>query len=534
MARNKRLEERIKMLVAEVLAEEEFEAPVGRQENINDIEGAMIRIGDLVAREVGVQKLARHTGPAPEHPPCPDCGQAGEHVGEHARQLITRRGKVPLTEAKYRCPKCRRLFFPQTRALGLEAKYDYTPGMYRRIVFASAQAVSFQDASEALSELGELKLLPKRVWRAVKRIGQERVEECREAAQRYLQLSLPARREAPAGQSAPEVACVQMDGGRFQERPRITEEAAESDTATPEQEQDSGGENFWREYKAGVLLSMKSQTYTEDPCPELPATFADPGKMREMAREIKGFTTREAPCPHSAEEAAEADFKKRAGRPETLVKSVVATSGDVESFGPQLASAAHARGFHAAQRKAFVADGSATNWSVWSKYFSHYTPILDFVHALMYVYAAAMAGRSAHEGWAIYRQWAQWLWSGNVSRLLEALATRQQELGLPDKHETGTPRAQVACSLGYLSNQRQRMKYDQYRKQGLPLTSSAIESTIKQINRRIKGSEKFWSAGADPILHLVADRLSQTNATVDFWSRRVDRLVASASYQQAA
>ena len=97
--------------------------------------------------------------------------------------------------------------------LGLEAKYDYTPRMYRRIVFAAAQAVSFQDAAEALAELGELKLLPKRIWRAAKRIGEERVEECRAGAAKYEQLPLPARRESPVEQ-VPRVACVQMDGGR--------------------------------------------------------------------------------------------------------------------------------------------------------------------------------------------------------------------------------------------------------------------------------------------------------------------------------
>ena len=92
--------------------------------------------------------------------------------------------------------------------------------MYRRIVFASAQAASFQDASEALAELGELPLLPKRIWRAAKRIGEERVEECRQAATRYEELSLPARRQSPAPQ-VPQVACVQMDGGRYQHRDRF-------------------------------------------------------------------------------------------------------------------------------------------------------------------------------------------------------------------------------------------------------------------------------------------------------------------------
>jgi hypothetical protein len=411
--------------------------------------------------------------------------------------------------------------------LGLEPRYDYTPRMYRRIVFAAAQGVSFAEASEALRELGELPLLPKRIWRAVVRVGQERVAECRAAAQRYEQLPLPQQQRSPV-ELVPQLVCVQMDGGRFQERQRALVEAPAAETTANSASKEDGQ---WREFKAGCLLTMTSQEHAEDPCPQLPATFADPGHMREIAREIKGFTSEPA-LAITADEEAGPDFKERLGRPEMLVKSVVATSGDVEVFGPLLATAAYERGFHAAPRKAFVADGAAANWGVWRKFFSHYTPILDFVHALMYVYAAAMAGRAANEGWASYRDWAQWLWSGEIERLLAALQQRQQELGLPEKDEAGTPRAQIASSLGYLSNQRERMRYHEYRKQGLPITSSAIESTVKQINRRIKGTEKFWDQGADPMLRLVADRLSQTNVVSDFWSRRTQRLIDSACYHQ--
>jgi hypothetical protein len=404
--------------------------------------------------------------------------------------------------------------------------------MYRRIVFASAQGVSFADASEALAELGELKLLPKRVWRAAKRIGEERVQECREAAARYEALPLPARRESPVPQ-VPRVACVQMDGGRYQERERIASQSASPEAAAVEKsESDSSHDGYWREYKAGILMSMTSEKHASDPCPELPATFHDPGKMRKIAREIKGFTS-DSLVSSKADEEADADLKERPGRPEMLVKSVVATSGDVQMFGPLLANAAYERGFHAAPKKAFVADGSSTNWGVWRKYFSHYTPILDFVHALMYVYAAAMAGRGANEGWSYYRDWAQWLWGGETDRLLKAVRQRHEELGIPEKKEKGTPRAQVASALGYLTNQRERMKYDEYRKEGLPITSSPIESAIKQFNRRIKGTEKFWSEGGDPMLHLVADRLSQTSATDNFWRRRLERIIQSASYDQA-
>lgn len=394
------------------------------------------------------------------------------------------------------------------------------------MVFASSQSTSFEEASQSLRELADLKLFSKRIWRATQRIGKERVAECREAALRYVALPLTTQRQSPVAQ-IPLVACVQMDGGRFQERePQVTKTlAGEGGDRSPE-------DHGWREYKAGILMSMVSKTHAEDPCPELPATFRDPGKMRETAREIKGFT-HESPVSLSVEEAGGSEYQERHGRPEMLVKSVVATSGDVEAFGPLLANAAYERGFHEAPRKAFVADGSSTNWSVWRRYFSHYTPILDFVHALMYVYAAAMAGRIANEGWLFYRDWASWLWSGEVDQLLAAIERRHQELGVPDKKETGTPRAQVATALSYLTNQRERMKYHEYRKQGLPITSSPIESTVKQINRRIKGTEKFWSDGADPMLQLVADRLTQTNVTDKFWSRRIQRLIDSSRYQQA-
>lgn len=109
MARNKAIAERVKTLVAELLAEEKSD---GRPENINDIEDAMVRIGDMVAREFGLQKLSAHTSQLCSDPLCPDCGHAGEHMGERTRELITRRGEVPVSEAKYRCSKCRRLFFP--------------------------------------------------------------------------------------------------------------------------------------------------------------------------------------------------------------------------------------------------------------------------------------------------------------------------------------------------------------------------------------------------------------------------------------
>jgi Zn finger protein HypA/HybF involved in hydrogenase expression len=97
------------------LAAEAADGTDWRQETIDDIENAMIRIGDLVAREVGVQKLARHMDELPAAMACPKCGSPAENRGQEARDLITRRGPVSVTEAKCYCPKCRQLFFPPDR-----------------------------------------------------------------------------------------------------------------------------------------------------------------------------------------------------------------------------------------------------------------------------------------------------------------------------------------------------------------------------------------------------------------------------------
>ena len=78
------------------------------------------------------------------------------------------------------------------------------------------------------------------------------------------------------------------------------------------------------------------------------------------------------------------------------------------------------------------------------------------------------------------------------------------------------------------------MRYPEYRKQGLPLTSTYVESTVKQINRRMKGTEKFWSHGVEGMLTLVADHLGDTPTLAHFWRHRPNRLTGSRCDQQAA
>lgn len=403
--------------------------------------------------------------------------------------------------------------------MGVEIDCPFTPAMLKKVVYAGSRSASFVEAAKDLEALAEAEVSRERVQRWTKRVGAERVRESEASAESYQGLPLPEQQKSPRSQ-VPQVGCVMVDGGRIQIRHR-------GESLEDNKEESKG---YWRESLVGCCLSMTSEEHPADPCPTIPKTFVDPERMGDLSREIKGFSG----DPEAACEPPEASPDDRDGRPQTLDKSVVATRGGQETFGRRLVAAAHARGFHAARRKAFVADGAASNWTIHRKHFSHYTAVLDFTHAICYVYAAAMAGRTCQSGWSEYVDWAQWLWSGRIDQLIAAVQRRSKQLGPPPDGDETSPAAIVAKTLGYLKNQGTRMKYDQYRKLGLPITSSHIESTIKQINRRVKGTEKFWDQGAEPLLQLAADHLSETTDLDRFWTRRRHSLRPMRSYQAAA
>lgn len=408
--------------------------------------------------------------------------------------------------------------------MGLAPDDTLSPRMLEKVVYAGTRATSFGQGSEDLGTLAETAISEERVRRASERIGAERVSQRQAGVAAWEKLPFPERDRSPTGQSPP-VACVQVDGGRMQIRD------GEAEEPPPER-----GGKFWRETKVACLLSLASQTFTEDPCPRLPQTFANFSRMARITREIKGAALRPATPtePSTEEELPPPEEAVRPGRPQILVRSVVATRRPWAEFGPMVAAAAWQRGFAAAERKAFLGDGSANNWTLCQKYFSHHTQILDFVHPATYVFRAASAGRSLDDAVATYRRWAQTVWSGKVDDVIVELESRQQELGLPQEGDAETcPRQVVTDTLGYLRNQRTRMRYDEYRRQGLPITTAHVESTIKQINRRVKGTEKFWkSPGAEALLQLSADYLSETEPLVAFFRDRPHHATGRRHYQR--
>lgn len=407
--------------------------------------------------------------------------------------------------------------------MGIEVEATCTPQVEQKVVAASITSASYAQASEQLKTLAEVEIGEKRVERIAQRVGRQRVKQREQQLEAYQALPLPKRKKAPADASPMSwdnrVAVVMVDGGRAQLR--------DERWATP-REPGEKRRSWWRESKVALLATFAGTRQQADPLPQIPACLLDPLWLIPLVNEIKaahrGETAAEELRSDLAPEVeAEVAAAKARWSPQPLVRSVVATFQPYAHLGQLAQVEAYHRGFAVASRKAFVADGLPTNWTLQEQYFSDYTPIVDLMHALSYVYQAAQASAGDMEQcWQLCQHWLPLIWQGKVSQVVEAIDVQiaQIEAEAETRRERESVLETLHESRRYLSNNQNRMKYDKYRQEGLPITTALMESTIKQSSRRMKGTEKFWNDGAEPQLQLCVDSLSETHPLDSFWSDR--------------
>lgn len=424
-----------------------------------------------------------------------------------------------------------------------------SPELQRLLSKLGSNQTSYEQARQVLWDTLRLEIDPKRIERVTHRVGEDRLAEVEALNARFAALPLAEKEAAPPGLALiPDVVAIEIDGGRFQRRndadtveiantppmpaesqpapmPGIATESLESHV----DEVDKDGKKrstHWREDKIGVLLTLSSSVHEEDPCPQVPQCFLDVAYAQKLATEIKNARVPEPgetfQTPQLNPEEQEVTPPVGYEAPQVLTRQVLATPENSTLFGLLVAAQAWGAGFFAAVRKAFLGDGEGYNWTIWKERFPTFTPILDFVHLLTYVFMAAFAGRTRAAGTPDYQKWIQWAWSGKTAELIAALRARQAELGLPHKDDPETsPRKTLAKALGYIEANQSRMQYSEYRKAGLPITTCLVESTVKQMNFRVKGTEKFWSKkGSRAVLQLRADSLSDVRTLDDFFHRR--------------
>jgi hypothetical protein len=382
--------------------------------------------------------------------------------------------------------------------------HNCSPAILGKIVRAAARHTSFATAAESLRDEAEINLGDRHLQRIAHEVG-DQLRQDRDGRVEAFHREPPPP-EVPV---VPRLAAVFLDGGRLQVR---TEQAGRGPGAS---------DPAWREDKVAQFVTMHTEVRQDDPHPELPRCFARKHQVVELVQGVSGQGAladvvdpgEESPPALTVFEPSRDEPAER-WQPEPLVRTCCATLCSSDEFGPMAAAEAHRRNFFAAQARALLGDGGAWIWTLQRTYFPTFEPIVDFVHVVGHVYQGAKAaGGTAGEIWGRYLSWAEACWQGRVADVLEELGVIQQVMApLPeDRAAQPTDASEVIRLLiGYLENNRSRMDYPRYRQAGLPTCSALVESLIKQINRRVKGTEKFWNpTEAETILQLRAAYLSE-------------------------
>ncbi len=104
-------------------------------------------------------------------------------------------------------------------------------------------------------------------------------------------------------------------------------------------------------------------------------------------------------------------------KPKLLVRTYVASTCCSDEFGPMVAAEAQRRNLVNACHRVFVVGMGATwIWTLHQRYFSTSHAILDFLHALGHLFAAAKAVTAkTDECWALFQAWAEACWRRRTS-----------------------------------------------------------------------------------------------------------------------
>ena len=386
--------------------------------------------------------------------------------------------------------------------------------MFRKIIYAGAHsATSYSQAQNNLENLAEFSISTSHIHRFTTQVAKE--FDQKSAASSDLLKDLPE----PDNQDKIEVASVSVDGGRTQ----IRDENAGPGVHNPR----------WVEPKVACLQILDSQEHDSDPHPLLPKIFQDKKEVKHMVEGLKRTKRASGNTDKTVKIIPDPDknrpSKDNSSKPKILKKFVVADIDKAESFGYSVYRKAYKLNLQTAARKAYLGDGDRKLWTIYEENFraDKWTPILDFIHAVEYVYEAAkISTTNKKQRWAKYMNYVTHLWEGRPLTIIRRLDKTIKELNNSKPRKSKTIKDNIKkleTIKNYFKNNFTRMDYPQYRKKGLPISSCHVESQIKQFNMRIKSSEKFWNKSAvKGIIKIKASLFSDDNSWDEFWDNRFD------------
>ena len=192
-------------------------------------------------------------------------------------------------------------------------------------------------------------------------------------------------------------------------------------------------------------------------------------------------------------------------------------TGSIEvaaEFSRRIYTEAHQRGWSRAQKKVLMGDGADWIWNISQEQFPGAVEIVDLYHARQHLWD--LGGKLHPHNETAKRRWVMThqhlLDDGKIEKLVVKLRALS-----PDIPELA---ASVRIEANYFEANAKRMRYPEFRRQGLFVGSGVIEAGCKTvIGSRLKRSGMFWTVrGANAVLAL---RCSQHSRRFnDYWEGR--------------
>ena len=191
----------------------------------------------------------------------------------------------------------------------------------------------------------------------------------------------------------------------------------------------------------------------------------------------------------------------------------VGTIESAEEFGRRLYAEAWRRGWARAAKKVVLGDGAEWIWNQADLHFPDATQIVDLYHAREHLWDLSAklypSDSPAQRRWVMVRK--DKLDDGRIEALVRSLrsvATSHPELA-----------EEIHTEANYFEGNKERMRYPEFRKQGLFVGSGVIEAGCKTVLGRLKRSGMFWTVrGANAIIALRCCQLS--GRFEDYWESR--------------
>jgi len=194
--------------------------------------------------------------------------------------------------------------------------------------------------------------------------------------------------------------------------------------------------------------------------------------------------------------------------------SYVGAIETANAFGKRIYAEALSRGLENAQKSVVIGDGAPWIWNIADEQFYGAIQIIDLYHAREHYWSVARAvfgcDKEAIKAWTDERR--SQLNQGKVEQVIEAI---ENLLSFTEDEKELLKR-----EIGYFEKNKKRMRYNQFRRQGLFVGSGVVEAGCRAvIGQRLKQSGMHWSVrGANNIIALRCCILS--NRWEDFWEYR--------------